>query len=86
MYEKLCEVLSICCKINNQTKANCWFSFSGHCDIYSVICVENGWKTDLPDDEWEQSYIDNVTKVTEENLICTKIKLLEVAERLGVEV
>jgi hypothetical protein len=85
MYEKLCEVLSICCKINRQTKANCFFDFSGHCDTYTVICIEDGWRADLTNAEWSECYIDTYSKVTEENLACTKIKLLEIAERLGVE-
>lgn len=85
MSDLLCEILSICYKINQQTKAHCFFDYSGHVDNYMVQYFPNGWRENMPQEEYNESYVAYCQKVNTGNLANTKAKLLEIANELGVE-
>lgn len=70
-------VLALCMKISDNTNADCFFSYSAHCNCYSVYIYQNGW---VCDDYAEQ--IDIATDITSENVSKTCAKLHEIYKEL----
>lgn len=81
MLELMCEVMSMCVKITNESKADCFFEYEGHVHTYTVRVYPEGWPSGF-----DAEYIANLLEPTEENLKETKRKLKRLAEELGVEV
>lgn len=85
MCELLCEVMSMCYKITQETKAHCFFEYSGHTDCFTVLCFPDGWHPNMEQGEFNKCYVMYYTAVNEENLIIASYRLRKIARNLGVE-
>lgn len=86
MDELFCEILSICRKIDQQTKAQCFFEYFGHTNNFVVMCFRDGWRENMTNDEWMGAYITDMSEyVCMTSLVNAKEKLLKIAAELGVE-
>ena len=70
-------VLALCMKISDNTKADCFFSYEPHCNSYSVSIHRDGWETCK-----DAEHIDMVTDITSENVAKTCAKLDEIYKEL----
>lgn len=84
MNKLLCEILSICYEITQQTVAHCFFSYDAHIDSYTVRYYEAGWSSGMSLEECKKVYVSCCSKITEEDLSITKQKLLDIAKERGV--
>lgn len=78
--EALHGVLNCCVEISNNTKADCFFNYSPHCNSYCVYIHRDGWV-----DGEVGEYIDVVSEITEENLRKTLSKLAKIYVELMKE-
>ena len=85
MSNLISEIMSICYEINQQTKAHCFFNYSGHVNNFSVQHFPNGWANGLSDEEHNKSYLAFNLPVNMSNLVSTKNKLMLIAEAEGVK-
>ena len=77
MNNALCEVLNMCYRISNNSKADVFFEYAPHCGSYSVYWYPDGWKTGTSE---KIIYIDLVTQISYRNLKKT-IERLDAIER-----
>lgn len=75
----LCELLARCVEITNNTKADCFFSYSAHINLYSVDIHRNGWTRGV-----EGEMVADILTVTEENVKDSLDKLAEIYRELEV--
>lgn len=81
MFELLQEVLTICVKITQGSKADVFFEYSAHINKHGVHYYENGWE-----DGVEPEWIAFVAPNNEVSLTHTRNRLLELAKKLEVEI
>ena len=81
MIELLQEILALCVKITQGSKADVFFSYEAHVNRHGVNYHENGWDSG-EDMEWIALCVPN----DEEGLTYTRNRLLELAEKLNVEI
>lgn len=85
MNEILCEILSMCYRISNNSKADVFFNYSPHCDCFTVNYYRDGWKEHhLEEHDEICKYIAMTEGIDEENLLSCKAELMKLAEELGV--
>lgn len=70
-------VLALCMKISDNTKADCFFSYEPHCNSYSVSIGRDGW----PSSGYAE-YINMVTDITSENVEATYAELKKIYDEL----
>lgn len=77
----LCEVLSMCYCISEESEADVFFDYAPHCNSYSIFLYRDGWTQETAGD---MVYLECVTKITCKNLRRTIAKLNALAVELGV--
>lgn len=79
MIELLCEVLSICHKISTESDADVFFDYAPHCNYYSVYWYRDGWSENKM-----MEWVDMTSRITEENIELTILRLYNIAAEKGV--
>lgn len=74
--KKLHQMLDLVIDINN-TKANAFFSFSGHVDGVQVDVHKNGWERFVGPDSEELIYLDGEGKLNKCNALIRKLKTMK---------
>lgn len=77
MLNQMKRVLELCVKISTKTKADCFFSYSPHCNVYCVNLYRAGWTED-----GEAEWLDMGTVCEAEKLDRTIIRLKEIYKEL----
>ncbi len=73
MLNQMKRVLELCVKISTKTKADCFFNYSPHCNVYCVTLYREGWYEGA-DAEW----IDMTTHCEAHNMDRTIVRLKEI--------
>ena len=74
--KKLHQILDLVIDINN-TKANAFFSFSGHVDDVKVDVHKNGWEISNSPDLGELIFLGGEGKLNECNALIRKLKTMK---------
>lgn len=81
MIELLQEILALCVKITQGSKADVFFDYCAHINRHNVHYHEAGWEYGK-----DPEYIAFLAPNNEESLTYTRDKLLELAKELNVEI
>lgn len=71
------DVLYLCMKITDTTKADCFFEYAPHVNSYHVYFCRDGWSEDA-----EFEYVAQCADITVENLEATYAKLKKIYDEL----
>lgn len=81
MFELLKEVVTLCVKITQGSKADVFFEYSGHINRFDVRVYKNAWK-----EHTDPEHICFFGAMDEKTMTYARDKLLELAKELNVEI